>query len=957
MHEFEPERPSGRRALRVLVPLVLLVVGLPMLAGFYIDLRWYQELGHSDLFLQPFATRIAVSAVTGLATALVLFVNFRLARTLSRGLPPLYLYDPDGAPRFNLSEISARLAQPACVALAVLTGLFYDRHWSTWLQFLHGSRFEQRDPIFGRDVGFYVFQLPLYETACALFLWWTGASLVLAAGLYALRGAVLVGEHNTRVHPPARIHLSVLVALLLVALALRSYLDMFEVLQSRLGPMMTGASYADVHAKLPALRIKIGVAAVAALLVLASARREDFNLAILGAVLYVAAQAGVQVYPSLVHRFSVQPNQLEREAPYLKHNIDATRAAYGLSAVAERELTARGTLSAADIERNADTVENIRLWDHEPLRETFAQIQEIRTYYDFAAVDNDRYRVNGQLRQVMLSARELNTDADSLPNPTWINKRLEFTHGYGLTLGPVNETTPEGLPVLFVQDIPPVSSVPDIKVTRPGIYFGELSSDYVFVRTRNREFDYPSGRGNVETDYAGKGGIPFDSPWVRLSLTLELLSHEILLSDDIDADSRVLLHRNIKTRLQRIAPFLRLDQDPYLVVRDDGTLVWIYDAYTVTRRYPYSEPDRRHAFNYIRNSVKAVIDAYDGTVTLYVVDDQDPLLRTWRKIFPRSFVPLQKMPADIRAHLRYPELIFDVQTEMFATYHMRDAELLYNSEDLWEVPSIVTPAGKDKMEPYYTVMKLPGETRAEFILMLPFTPKRKDNLAAWMVARSDGGRLGELIVYRFPKDRLVYGPQQVVTRINQDAEIARQISLWNQRGSQALFGTLLVIPIEESLVYVRPLYLRSEGGKIPELKRVIVAYEKKIAMKPSLREAMDTVFGPADGAPASADTTTGADAAASAHGDPPADTADAATVAADADRPQGSLAAQALHHFERAITAQRAGDWAGYGSELQSLERALRQMAPQAAGTSGSAPVDVVPPRGAGAKPAPVSPR
>jgi hypothetical protein len=920
MRDLDRERTPGARTLRVLVPLVLLGIGLPLLARLYIDLRWYGELGHSELFLTPLATRLVIGVATGLAVGAALLLNLRLARSRSRGLAPLYLYDPDGSPRFNLSETSVRLALPVCVALAIATGLYYEQHWGTWLQFLHASEFGLRDPIFGRDVGFYVFKLPFYEAASALALWLLGSSLALSAGLYALRGALIVTEHQTRVHRPARMHLSVLLALLLVTLALHAYLGMFDILQSKLGPMMTGASYSDVNAKLPALRIKIGVAAVAALLVLASSTREDFNLAILAAVLYIGAQIGVQAYPSFVHRFSVRPNQLEREAPYLKYNIDATRAAYGLDAVAERELSARGTLTAEDIARNGDTVENIRLWDHQPLLETFAQIQEIRTYYDFAAVDNDRYRINGRLRQVMLSARELTTDSDSLPNPTWINKRLEFTHGYGLTLGPVNETTQEGLPVLFVQDIPPVSHVPDLRVTRPGIYFGELSSDYVFVRTRNREFDYPAGQGNVETDYEGKGGIRFDSPLVRLALALQLTSFEVLLSDDIDSDSRALLHRNIKERLRRIAPFLKLDADPYLVVRDDGTLVWIYDAYTTSRRYPYSEPDRKHGHNYIRNSVKAVIDAYDGTVVLYAADERDPLLRTWRRVFPHSFTPLHKMPADIRSHLRYPELIFDTQTEMFATYHMRSAELLYNSEDQWEVPAIVTPAGKEKMKPYYTVMKLPGERHAEFILMLPFTPKRKDNLAAWMVARSDGDRLGELIVYRFPKDRLVFGPQQVVTRINQDADIARQISLWNQRGS-AVFGTLLVIPIEESLIYVRPLYLRSEGGKIPELKRVIVAYEKQIAMKPSLREAVEAVFGARREASAAADASAVAADAIQAG-------AARADTAAEAGNAPAALAAQALQHFERAIAAQRSGDWAGYGAELQAVERVLRDMAP-----------------------------
>ena len=563
----------------------------------------------------------------------------------------------------------------------------------------------------------------------------------------------------------------------------------------------------------------------------------------------------------------------------------------------------------------------MRLWDHQPLLDTFAQIQEIRTYYDFASVDNDRYMIDGQLRQTMLSPRELSTS--SLPNRTWINERFVFTHGYGLTLGPVNETTDEGLPVLMVQDIPPISNTPSIKVTQPSIYFGELVSDHVFVRTRDKEFHYPSGDGNVETEYDGEDGVRFDSGLARLAIAIRLGTLKLLLSNDIDTDSRVLMYRNISERVRKVTPFLAFDGDPYMVVREDGTLVWICDAYTVSNRYPYAEPVPT-GVNYIRNSVKVVVDAYQGTVTPYAVDDKDPILAAWRKVFPNTFRPLSEMPADLRAHLRYPEQIFAMQAEMFTTYHMAEAQLLYNREDQWEVPTISAQESKQKMSPYYTVMKLPGENEAEFILMLPFSPKRKDNLAAWMVARSDGEHLGELVVYTFPKDRLVFGPQQVINRINQDAEISRQISLWDQRGSQALFGTLLVVPIEESLIYVRPLYLRSEGGKIPELKRVVVAYEKQIAMEPSLREAINAIFGAAPAAAshaAAASNVQGAEHE-QAVGEPPA-SSDAAPVATG-----GSVQVQALQHFERAIAAQRAGDWAAYGRELDAVEALLRQMQP-----------------------------
>jgi uncharacterized membrane protein (UPF0182 family) len=655
----------------------------------------------------------------------------------------------------------------------------------------------------------------------------------------------------------------------------------------------------------------------------------------------------VQLVPDLVHRFSVLPNEFEREAPYIQHNIDATRRAYGLDAVVERELSAEDSLERADIDNNGATIDNVRLWDHQPLLDTFAQIQEIRPYYQFASVDNDRYVIDGQLRQTMLSPREL--PLEGVPRDTWIAKRMVYTHGYGLTLGPVNETTPEGLPMLFVKDMPPASNTESIEVTRPSIYFGEIVGDHVFVRTRIGEFHYPKEEGYVETEYDGAAGIRFDSGLTRAALAIHLGELKVLLTDDIDSDSRVLLRRNIRDRISTVAPFLELDPDPYMVVRDDGTLAWIFDAYTATHSYPYAERSRSR-INYLRNSVKAVIDAYDGSVDLYVADEKDPMIAAWRRAFPESFRPLSEMPEDLRAHLRYPELIFRIQTEMFTTYHMQQAQLLFNLEDAWELPSVSTGDHRKPMEPYFTVMKLPGESESEFIQMLPFTPKGKDNLAAWMVARSDGEHMGELVVYRFPKDRLVFGPQQVVSRINQDAVISRQISLWDQRGSQAVFGTLLVIPIEASLIYVRPLYLRSEGGKLPELKRVIVAYQKQIAMEPSLREAMDAIFGQEPGAPSGATGRAGAAGEGMAPSLQPSEPGAAARPAplraVDTAAPQ---AAQALSHFERAVAAQRAGDWAAYGAELQRVEELLRSMQPTVPAPIPPLPTEPAPATGADA--------
>ncbi len=524
-------------------------------------------------------------------------------------------------------------------------------------------------------------------------------------------------------------------------------------------------------------------------------------------------------------------------------------------------------------------------------------------------MDNDRYRINGDLQQVMLSARELSSA--SLPNRNWINEQLTFTHGFGLTLGPVNQVTPEGLPVLFIKDLPPVSTTPSLKIERPEIYFGELSNDRVYVGTKAKEFNYPAGEQNVFTSYTGEGGVSISSMWRQLLFATRFTDLKLLLSDDLTPESRVLYNRNIKDRLAQVAPFLHFDSDPYLVI-SEGRLFWICDAYTVSHRYPYAQPVG--GINYIRNSVKAVVDAYHGHVRLYIANEHDPVIQTWARIFPGILQPLGEMTADLRAHLRYPEDIFKVQTAVYSTYHMDQPQVFYNKEDQWSVAGMgeaKTGGEAQTMEPYYTVMKLPGEQQEEFILMLPFTPKSKDNLASWMVARADGEHYGKLMVYRFPKQKLIYGPKQIAARVNQDPEISRQLSLWNQRGSQVMLGTLLVSPIKESLIYVQPLYLRAETGKIPELKRVIVAAENQIAMEPTLEASLARIF---ESEPSS---TSQVQPQASRLGDAPATTLPAEVQ---------SLMAQARQHYERAVEAQRDGDWGRYGEEIKRLGAVLEQM-------------------------------
>ncbi len=501
------------------------------------------------------------------------------------------------------------------------------------------------------------------------------------------------------------------------------------------------------------------------------------------------------------------------------------------------------------------TLRNVPLWDHQPLKDTFSQIQEIRTYYDFVSVDNDRYMIDGEYRQIMLSARELNSE--SLPNRNWINEHFTFTHGYGLTLGPVNQVTREGLPTLFIRNLPPESTV-DLKVTEPSLYFGELSNDHVFVKTKTREIHYPKGEDFVSTAYTGTGGVGIGTFGRKLLFALRFRSMKTLLSDDLTSESRILFHRRIAERVRLIAPFLEYDADPYLAI-DEGRLFWIQDAYTTSDRYPYAQ--RAGNINYIRNSIKVVIDAYNGTTTFYAIDPRDPIATTLGRAFPGLLTPVERMPAGLRQRMRYPQTIFAIQAAMFSTYHMDRPDVFYNKEDQWEVPAIGTPGGEQRMEPYYAIMRLPGEAKAEYIQMLPFTPRQKDNLAAWMVSRSDGDRYGDLVVFKFPKQKLIFGPRQVVARINQDQVISPQITLWSQQGSQVIQGTLLVIPIEESLLYVRALYLKAEGGTIPELKRVIVAHQNEIVMEETLDAAIDRLFGKS-GAAGSAPGRTAIEAAA-----------------------------------------------------------------------------------------------
>jgi len=900
---------STRLALLLLV--ILLVVLLPSTAELYTEWLWFGETGYQSVFLNTLATKGLVGAIAFLVTVALLYGNLRAAL---RGPNRPYVLFPGGGDLRPLILDRTQLRLVAAVVAAVIAlfiGTVASGYWLTWLQYRHAAPFGETDPLFGRDVSFYVFALPWLDAIRRLLLVGVALSLVGASGLYAITGFLaLGGARGVRVHDEARRHLLLLLAGLFALVAWGAYLDIPRTLITPAG-IIHGASYVDVVARIPLRRALLVIAALGAVASATSAFSWRTWPAAAAVGLYVATALGGSAYALLLQRLVVTPDEQRKEAPYITRNIDATRRAFNLHHVDEREVSGDAELTRDDIAKNAETLNNVRLWDHQPLLDTFGQIQEIRTYYDFVSVDNDRYIIDGQYRQTMLSSRELNSS--SLPNRSWVNERLQYTHGFGIAMGPVNQVVQEGLPLLFIQDLPPRSSV-DLQIEQPSIYFGELPNEYVIVNTRTDEFHYPQGEDNVSTRYDGAGGVRLGGLLGRLLFALRFRSYEIFVSGQLLPESRVLFHRNIRDRVDHIAPFLRYDRDPYMVVAD-GRLFWMVDAYTLSDHYPYATP-LAGGVNYIRNSVKVAVDAYDGTTTFYLADPEDPIAVTLGRIFPGLLHALAEMPEGLRQHIRYPEDIFALQAAMYATYHMSNPAVFYNKEDQWELPVI----DNEQMQPYYMIMKVPGEDRAEFIQMLPFTPRGKNNLAAWMVARSDDPHYGRILVFQFPKQKVIFGPSQIVARINQDQLISPQITLWNQQGSEVIQGTLLVVPLEEALLYIRPLYLRASGGRIPELKRVIVAYQNQIVMAESLDRAIGQIFGSEERALPSGPVVDESGALAAR---PPAGGAQ-----------PDPLGLEARDHYDRAIKAQREGDWSLYGEEIRKLGEVLRKMTQgQPAGT------------------------
>jgi uncharacterized membrane protein (UPF0182 family) len=883
-----------RILLLVLAILFLLFLIFMLVSGFYTDLLWFQNLGLSSVFWTALKAKAGVFLGFSLLFVAFFLGSLFLARRMSGGggffLPGNRYYVPSST--INLSLVVAALV------LGVLNGLGAVSQWDSILLYLNQHAFGIPDPIFSQDVGFYVFSLPVYRFLRGWLMETLLFTLLASAAMYVVVQLAAWREFRRWLTRKATLHLAGLGALFLLVVAWGYKLNAFELLYSPEG-VTFGASYTDVHARLLAFNLSFwAVILCVALLIGGVLSRRPWILAV-GGALWLAVTMGLGgVYPAFMQQFEVQPNELNKEQPYIQHNIEFTRHAYALDTIQEFDFGSLTDLTPDALAEAEATIGNIRLWDYRPILDTYAQIQEIRTYYDFVDVDVDRYLIDGDYRQVTLSPREMATD--QLQSRTWVNEHLQFTHGYGLVMSPVNEVRPDGLPELWVRDLPP-RTLPGLETTRPEIYYGEKTDNYVFVNSTIEEFDYPSGDQNMTTTYQGQGGVLIDSPVKRAAFAYRFGDASVFLSEYLTSESRVMLYRNIHQRVRQVAPFLLYDSDPYLVIVD-GRLVWLQDAYTATDMYPYSQPyyDR---FNYIRNSVKVAIDAYDGDLTFYVVDQEDPLIQTYATIFPQLFTPWDEMPQGLRTHLRYPEGLFTIQAQMNNTYHMQDPTVFYNKEDLWVVAHEVYAGNEQATEPYYVTMRLPGAQQEEFILIQPFTPANKQNMVAWMAARSDGENYGELLLYKFPKQELVYGPLQIEARIDQEPTISGQLSLWAQRGSQVIRGNLLVIPIGNSLLYVEPLYIQAETGRLPELKRVIVAAGDQVIMGESLDEAL-AGLGRAPVAPPDQPQP-----------EPP-----------EAPQAVRDLAQSALEHYQEAQLRLQEGDWAGYGAELEAMQRDLQAL-------------------------------
>lgn len=927
---------GGRRRLWLwlLIGALILLQVLVISARFYTDWLWFAELGYTALFARIWATRLGLFVLFSLLFFGVLFFNLWLAYRFSLGMDEEW----EERLRIRLGIAVPRASQPiifwSTLLLALLVGSQSASYWEQWLLFRYAEPFGVRDPLFGYDVAFYMFRLPFWRYLHTWFTFTLIATLAITAAYYYFNRGFEVFGTLTAFSPGVKPHLFLLAALCMVLWGVGYWLDRYDLLFVP-NRIFTGAGYIETRVRLPGLYLLSLLSLIAAGAFVWNIRRGRVLRAplIALATLVLTSVLVHAVIPAAVQNAIVNPNEWGLQKPYIEHHLAATRQAFGLDNVEERTFEANTNLTQADLQRNSLTLSNVRIWDYQPLQMVFNSLQAFKQYYRFNDVDVDRYTFGDRYQQVMIAARELSQPDLPVSSKTWQNLRLQYTHGYGVVMTAVNTATDQGQPQYLVRDIPPQSKVP-LRLERPEIYYGELTNNPVIVDSRLDEFDYPTLHSGAESEnqytrYQGTGGIPIGKNILaRLAYAFRMADSYFLLSGDLTPNSRLLFRRNIRERMQAITPFLMHDRDPYIVVAD-GKLWWICDAYTVSDRYPYARTmDIRlgafqfYRLNYIRNAVKVVIDAYNGTVQYYVADESDPMIRAYRRALPGLFKPLSEMPQSLRQHLRYPEDLFSIQSNIWALYHMRDPRVFYMREDQWEIakqqsPESSIPGGEfQPMEPYYLIMRLPGEKREEFLLLTVYTPLNQEKMIAWMCAKSDGEDYGKIVLYRFPKERTIYGPAQMERLLGQVSEIRTQLRLWDQPGSQVVWGHLLVIPIEQSLLYVKPVYLQTTGGgeqRIPELKKVIVAYGDSRVMADTLEQGLARIFGTG-----STITT------AAAPSKPP--TPPTTTVAQPSLKELIDQLAETLRFAEE---AQRQGNWAEYGRQLERVKSLVKTLQSQ----------------------------
>ena len=900
-----PESYGGFRRLSPLnLITIIVVVGLvvvaAVLSGYVQKGLWMQQLGYAGIFWTLLSLRWGLSCAAFVFAFLYVWINLRLAARNSVTFRADRLTSKSSLAAKLGIQISPRVfglvAAAIATIVALLFALFFYGQWDTYLRFRYGGSFGLSDPLFRVDLGYYLFRLPFYEVLQGSLATLALITIFPVAFFYVQFG-LLWSDRSRRIEgwkSKAVSHLTVLLFVLVASWGWGFYLDHYELVYSTQG-VVYGAGYTADHVTRIGYWIMTSAAAALCALLLLSIFRPRFRTLVFGFAtcvgLYLVA---VLLAPALVQRFTVQPSELALETPYLKNNIEFTRKAYGLDTIQETSYPALADVTPDVIARNQDTIQNIRLWDYRPLLRMYQQAQEIRLYYQFYDVDVDRYHLPDGYHQVMLSSRELSPDLPAEAQ-TWVNERLQFTHGYGLAMSFVSKTMGGGFPQYVLENIPPESSY-GLTIGQPAIYYGKSMPGYRIVATSVKEFDYPKGNQNVYTSYEGKGGIPLDSLWKRLLFSWTQADVNILFTSYLKPGSKIQIWRRVQERVQQIAPFLRLDQDPYAVV-SEGKQYWIQDAYTISDHFPYSTPHGatfEQQLNYIRNSVKVVVDMYDGTVQFYVMDPNDPILAVYRHAFPTVFKDLNQLSADLKTHLRYAEDLFTIQADQYRTFHMTVPQVYYNREDLWVFPNEAYAGAVAPMEPYYILMKLPGSDQLEYLLMTPFTPQKRNNMISWLAARCDFPEYGKMLSYELPKDKLIYGPMQIEAMIDQNTTIAQQLTLWDQKGSKVIRGNLIAVPIENSFLYVVPVYLTAEGTDFPQLKRVIVISGNKVAMEPTLDEAIQSVFGTPQ--PQNAEQ-------------------------ASRGRPQELDQARA--QFDDARKAMEQGNWGNFGKAMDGLGRLL----------------------------------